>query len=52
MDFSQRMPPVQNIATFDLPRSSASLRSTHWGNSLKLRVSGSMAPWNVPIATS
>src|SRR3546814_5043677 len=52
VDFSQRMPPVQNIATFgrfpSFPRFCAKL-SNQAGNSPKLPVSGSMAPWHVPI---
>ena len=53
VDFSQRMPPVQNIATLVLPSSSASrLARNHAGKSRKDGVAGSTAPAKVPMAIS
>ena len=51
VDFSQRIPPVQNMATLGfLPASM--LVSHQAGNSRKVRMFGFTAFWNVPISTS
>ena len=52
---SQRMPPVQNIATRGIAPSAsraARKRRNQSGNSRKLRVPGSIAPSKLPSATS
>ena len=49
--FSQRMPPVQNMATFGLPTVSR-CRRTQSGKVPETPVPGSTAPRKVPIATS
>ncbi len=50
--FSQRMPPVQNIATFCALEFGAVAAATQAGKSRKLDVCGSIAPAKVPSATS
>ena len=55
VDFSQRMPPVQNMATLvflPTPACSAGWASSQAGSSVKVLMLGLMAPLNVPMTTS
>ena len=51
MDFSQRIPPVQNMA-MRLPAKRSWLRAHHAGKSRNDAIPGSTAPSKLPMATS